>query len=355
MVLKDASAFNVEFIGARPVFIDTLSFEAYAEGEPWVAYRQFCQHFLAPLELRAHVHPATGLLSRTFLDGVPLDVASAMLPKTSRLRPSAMLHIHAHGRAQQKYADAGGSAQTRSVSKQSQFALLDSLRSAVQRCGWEPKGTEWADYYDATNYRDCSMEHKTQLVGQFLDQVEPSVVWDLGANTGRFSRLAVDRGAYTVAFDVDPAAIEKAYLDCRGSAGTGMLPLVMDLMNPTPDLGWELSERDSFVGRGKPDVVLALALVHHLAIANNVPLERIARLLGSLAPWLVIEFVPKSDSQVQRMLSSRRDIFDTYDRDGFELAFEEYFRVEHVVDLDECERVVYLMRRRDDGRARDTL
>ena len=351
MVLKDASAFNVQFVGSKPIFIDTLSFESYVEGEPWVAYRQFCQHFLAPLELIARVHPAMGALSRTHLDGVPLDVADALLPRASHLRPSIMLHIHAHRRAQEKYEDARGSARARSVSKRSQYALLDSLRSAVKSCAWEPRGTEWADYYDATNYGSCSMDDKTRLVREFLGEIAPTMTWDLGANTGRFSGLAVEQGAYTIAFDVDPAAIEKAYRAGREAGEARLLPLVMDLMNATPDLGWDLGERDSFVKRGTPDVVLALALVHHLAIANNVPLPRIARFLSRLAPWLVIEFVPKSDSQVQRMLASRRDIFPAYNREGFEQAFVECYDFERVVPIAECERVIYLMRRRGDGSA----
>ncbi len=350
MVLKDASAFNVQFIGTRPVFIDTLSFETQADGGSWVAYRQFCEHFLAPLELRRRVHPSLAGLSREYLDGVPLEVAHALLPVTSRLRPSTMMHIHAHSAAQRRYADAQATVERpRFVSDTSRRALLESLRSAVKACRWEPNGTEWSGYYENTNYEACSMEHKTSLTREFLHAIAPRTIWDLGANTGRFSRIAVESGAYTVSLDVDHGAVEKAYRAGRETGEERILPLVADLMNPTPNMGWALRERDSLFDRGSPDGVLALALIHHIAIANNVPLPRIAALFADLAPWLIIEFVPKSDSQVRRMLSSRRDIFSSYTREGFEAAFKGRFVIERSVPLAECDRVMYLMRTRSDA------
>lgn len=346
MVLKDSSAFNVQFVGTRPVFIDTLSFEPYVEGEPWVAYRQFCQHFLAPLLLRAHVHPDLARLSLVNLDGVPLDVATKLLPTRVRMKPSVLMHVDAHGRAQQKYSDSAGTARQVKVSKQASYALLDSLRAAVKGVNWEPAGTEWCEYYDDHNYVDEAMRCKAETVERFLDACGPRVAWDLGANTALFSRMAAKRGAYTVAFDIDPAAVDKAYRCCKTEAPQNLLPLVMDLMNPSPSLGWNLAERDSFVSRGTPDVVLALALVHHIAIGQNVPLDRIARFMASIAPSLVIEFVPKSDSQVQRMLATRKDIFGDYSKEGFERAFGGTFDFESVIPVTGSERTLYLMRRK---------
>ncbi len=348
MVLKDASAFNVQFVGSRPVFIDTLSFETYVEGEPWVAYRQFCQHFLAPLELYARVGPSMAKLLKSDLDGIPLDLASRLLPRSTMLRPSTAMHIHAHARTQRKYSDSQGAATSRAtVSKRSQFALLDSLRSAVKGCTWQPQGTEWGDYYDKTNYDDAAMASKLEAVERLLGRTSPSLVWDLGANTGRFSRLASERGIYTIAFDIDPAAVEKSYREGRSAKDPNLLPLVMDLMNPTPNLGWNLRERDSFLERGKPDVTLALALIHHLAIGQNVPLDRIAAFFSELTPSLIIEFVPKSDSQVRRMLASREDIFADYDKPGFERAFGRHFEFDETVSVKDTDRVLYSMRRRD--------
>ncbi len=347
MVLKDASSYNVQFVGSRPAFIDTLSFERYVPGTPWVAYRQFCEHFLAPLALTSMVDVRTLMLMRTDLDGIPLDLASTMLPGSSRMRPSLLMHIHAHAKAQGRYADEGARAREVRVSEKSVRGLIESLAGAVRGLKWKPGRTEWGDYYEDTNYTDAAMQAKLEAVTRFVERVAPRTVWDLGANTGRFSRLTAEAGAYTLAFDTDPAAVERAYLDAKARKEARVLPLRMDLMNPSPSVGWRLVERSSFLDRGRPDLVLALALVHHIAISRNVPLEQLAGFFAGLAPRLIIEFVPKSDSQVRRLLASREDIFPCYHREGFEQAFSGHFDINGVTELDECERTLYLMEAKD--------
>ena len=308
MVLKDASAYNIQFVNGRPVLIDTLSFDHYRDGAPWVAYRQFCQHFLAPLALMAHGDVRAGQFSRLFIDGTPLDLAARLLPFTTRARPSLAAHIHLHARAQRTHA-AKPASRTKSLSKNGLIALVENLAETVNGLTWSPKGTEWGEYYDDTNYTEASIAHKVALVASIVEAVRPGVVWDLGANTGRFSRLSAGRGAFTIAFDVDPAAVEKHYLECRDRGEERLLPLLMDLTNPSPGIGWGSEERRDLAGRGPADMLMALALVHHLAIGNNVPFGRIAEWFARLGRHLVIEFVPKSDSQVQRLLASREDVF----------------------------------------------
>ena len=361
MSLKDASAYNVQFRGARPVFIDTLSFERYVPGEPWIAYRQFCRQFLAPLALMALVDVRTQWLLRDDLDGIPLDLASTMLPGRTRLKPALAMHIHAHARAEARYADsgrgaaegdgaggaAGAKARSLRVSETGVRALIDSLRRAVEALDWKPAGTEWCDYYADTNYSGDAMTAKEATVAAFIEQISPKTAWDLGANTARFSRLAAERGAYTCAFDIDPAAVEKAYRDARTRKDDSLLPLRMDLMNPSPGLGWRLAERESFAERGRPDVVLALALVHHLAIGRNVPLPDLAEFFAGLTEHLIVEFVPKADSQVVRLLASREDIFPDYTEDGFEAAFSHRFEILRREEVSGSERTMYLMRRTD--------
>lgn len=342
-VLKDASAYNVQFVGCRPVFIDTLSFERYEEGSPWVGYRQFCQHFLAPLALMARVDVRLGRLLRTHLDGVPLDLASGLLPRRTLAEPRLAMHVHAHARVQRRYADRGGAARDLKVGRNAMLGLVDSLAGAVRAMRCRTSETEWADYYDDTNYSGEAMMAKESLVRRFAKEVEPRSAWDLGANDGRFSRLLAEAGAYTVAFDIDPGAVEKAYLEGRAGARGNILPLVMDLMDPSPSLGFRLAERESYSGRGLPDLVVALALVHHIAITNNVPLDDFATLLASLAPSAIVEFVPKSDSQVRRLLASRRDIFPSYHREGFERALGRRFRIRAAEPISGSDRVLYLL------------
>jgi hypothetical protein len=346
MTLKDSSAYNVQFLGARPVFIDTLSFERHREGSPWVGYRQFCQHFLAPLALMSYTDVRLGQLLRIHIDGVPLDLASRLLPFRSRLRFSVLAHVHLHARSQKHFEDKPIDLRDRKVSRLALAGLIESLARAVARLQWKPRGTEWAEYYDQTNYAPEAMGHKEQLVAQFLDEIRPEVVWDLGANTGVFSRIAARRARQTISFDVDPAAVERNYLQCRRDEQEGLLPLVADLTNPSPALGWAHAERASLADRAGADVALALALVHHLAIGNNLPFGRIAEFLRSVCRVLIIEFVPKADSQVQRMLATREDIFASYHQQAFEESFGAHFEIRKVAPIRGSRRILYLMARR---------
>ncbi|MDH4156857.1 MAG: SAM-dependent methyltransferase [candidate division Zixibacteria bacterium] len=346
MSLKDASAYNIQFVNGRPVMIDTLSFEKYREGSPWVAYRQFCQHFLAPLALMSLTDIRLGQLLRVYIDGIPLDLASELLPFRTRFSFSLLTHIRLHARSQKRYADTSIKTISRKMSKRSLLGLIDNLQSAVRSLDWQPEDTTWGDYYEHTNYTPAALQHKKALVSQYLERLNPSRVWDLGANTGLYSRLAADRGIPTVAFDVDPAAVEKNYRECVKNKDTSLLPLLLDLTNPSPDLGWENTERKAALKRSTDDTVMALALVHHLAIANNLPLPMVAHFFARICRSLIIEFVPKSDSQTQRLLASREDIFPDYAREGFEKAFADVFQITDSQNIKESERTMYLMERK---------
>jgi hypothetical protein len=345
MSLKDASAYNIQFVRGRPTLIDTLSFEIYKEGQPWVAYRQFCQHFMAPLALMALRDARLNQLLRVYIDGVPLDLASALLPGTTRLNFGLLTHIHLHASAQKRYAGAEVKASAGTMSKQAMTGLIDSLDSTIRKLDWKPGGTEWGNYYDITNYSDAAFEHKKQLVRQWAARVQPALIWDLGANNGVFSRVAGEGGAFVVSSDIDPAAVEQNYRQVREQKIENLLPLLIDLTNPSPSIGWANEERDSLRARGPADLVLALALIHHLAISNNVPLPQLADFFTLVGKWLVIEFVPKTDSQVRKLLVSREDIFLNYTREGFEEAFGRRFKICEAVNVRESERVLYLMER----------
>jgi 2-polyprenyl-3-methyl-5-hydroxy-6-metoxy-1,4-benzoquinol methylase len=348
MSLKDASAFNIQFQKGKPTLIDTLSFETYTEGEPWVAYRQFCQHFLAPLALMAHRDVRLSQLLRVYIDGIPLDLASELLPARTRWNLGLASHIHLHASAQKRYADVAVSEARgqRKMSKEALQTLIESLQATVNKLEWKPAGTEWADYYTANNYSDAAFEHKKVLVGDWLSRIEAKTVWDLGANTGVFSRVAAENGTNVISSDLDPAAVEVNYRLVKEKKEEHILPLVLDLTNPSPAIGWNNNERDSFLQRGPTDAVLALALVHHLAISNNVPLPRVAEFFAACGEWLIAEFVPKSDSQVQRLFRSRADIFGDYTRAGFERAFGEWYIIKETSAVRDSERWLYLMQRK---------
>lgn len=348
MSLKDASAYNIQFHNGKPVLIDTLSFERYQEGEPWVAYRQFCQHFLAPLSLISYVDIRLNQLLRDNIDGIPLDLTSRLLPKNTRWKLGIATHIHLHARAQKRYSEVSVKEARRDLrmNLQAMTALVESLRETILKLEWKPSGTEWADYYCDTNYTDHAMEHKETLVEEWVTKASPRMIWDLGANTGKFSQVAAKCGEYVIASDIDPAAVELNYRSIKEKNLSNILPLVVDLTNPSPAIGWHYQERDSFLQRGPADLVMALALVHHLAISNNTPLEQVAEFLASCGQWLIVEFVPKSDSQVQRLLRNRKDIFEKYTQEGFEEAFKTYFHIHSYSLVRDSDRRMYFMKRK---------
>lgn len=348
MTLKDASAYNIQFHRGSPVLIDTLSFTAYRPGEPWTAYRQFCQHFLAPLLLMAKVDIGLGGLMRVYLDGIPAAVAGAMLPFRTFFSLPILIHIHFQGWAQRtgrKGIVSKRNARTGSVSKRQLAGIIDSLESLLGGLRLKAGRSQWADYYAETNYSATAFAHKQAVVKEMLVKTAPGTVWDLGANTGLFSRLASDAGIPTVAFDLDPMAVECNWNRLRENGERDLLPLVMDFGNPTPGIGWENRERESLLSRAGADTVLALALVHHLAIGLNIPLGHIVRFLAGLSRYAIIEFVPKSDSQVAGMLETREDVFPGYTESGFETAFAERFLLVDKIPIRDSRRTLYLYSR----------
>jgi len=347
MSLKDSSAYNIQFVNGKAVLIDTLSFEQYKDNAPWIAYRQFCQHFLTPLALMAYKDVRLGQLLRIFIDGIPLELAPALLPRRTYFKIPLMLHLHLHAKSQRHFEAKTISKSTArgGLSHTALLGLIDSLENGVKGLRWNAQKTTWANYYQDDSYTDAGLQHKQQIVGGFIERAAPRNCWDLGANTGLFSRIASRRGISTVAWDNDAGAVDINYRQVVQNKETNLLPLILDLTNPSPAIGWQNRERMSMTERGPVDMILALALVHHLVIANNTPMDMVSRFLADLCQWLVIEFVPKEDSKVQRLLATREDIFPIYTRAGFEAAFKNHFMIECTEPLQDSLRVLYLMRK----------
>lgn len=348
MILKDASAYNVQFLGAKPVFVDTLSFEKYDLGEPWIAYRQFCKHFLAPLALMCLVDVRMGKLLSNYIDGVPLDLAARLLPKKSRLRFGLLMHIHFNALSMRVSDGGNRDKDKKKLSKEGMVNVVENLRSTIEKLKVKMEITEWSDYYQATNYKESSFREKKRMVGRFIGKVKPKVVVDLGANTGVFSNIAAKKGAYTISSDMDSMAVAKNY-NSLAKQNEKILPLVVDLTNPSAGIGWGNMERKSFLERCEPvDLVLALALVHHLAIGNNLPFGHIAKVFKGVGKYLIVEFVPKTDSQVVRLMSQREDIFEEYSQENFEKVFGQAFDLLDSEPISGTKRFLYLMKRKDE-------
>ena len=293
-----------------------------------------------------------GLLLREFLDGLPLDLTSRLLPFRTRLRFGLLSHLHLHARAERRFAPdrrPAGESQPPTMSGLRRAALLDSLRSTVSKLRWEPGGTEWADYARQTSYVAEATASKDRLVEAMLRETGGERVWDLGANTGRYSRIAASLGRQVMAFDLDPGAAELLYRAIRKENLTTILPLVVDIASPSPAIGWAGVERRSLADRANADVVLALALIHHVAIGRNVPLSAIGTWLARLAPEAIVEFVPKGDPMVAYLLASREDVFPDYTLDGFRAAMASDFDVIAEAPIDASTRVLFHLRRRPVG------
>lgn len=350
MSLKDASAFNIQFLNGRPIFIDTLSFEIYEEGKPWVAYRQFCKHFLAPLALIAHVDPELRTLSQLHTDGVPLPLASKLLPWKTKLSPFYQLHLHYHAKLENKYS---GNAElvkgkTLKLSRNKLVAIIDHLKSGISSIKLPKHTTEWSDYYSECSYSDTSISFKKDLVASWASELKPALTFDLGCNTGTFSEAVMPFSTSVISFDFDHLAIEKFYGRVRSEDITSVLPLVLDLTNPTPAIGWANTERSSVSERSKPDLVLALALIHHICIGNNVPFDNVARYFSSISKHLIIEFVPKNDPQSQRLLVTKEDVFTNYTQSEFERVFGGYYHINRKEIIKGTDRVLYQLTKNEE-------
>lgn len=342
--LKDASAFNVQFRAARPVFVDTLSFETN-NGGPWVAYEQFCRHFLAPLMLIGIKGVDANQHLKVHLDGLPLDEVSRLLGWRTYFRPGALVHIHLHARAQRAYR---GGARFRSGAVQgrdTKAALASSLRSVITRLR-APTRSEWSGYQcSADHYGTDASEFKKLMVKCVVRELRPSLVYDLGGNIGTFARLVAMEGCRCVLYDSDPVCVDIAYQEERRLANSLVLPLIMDLRNPSPALGFGLSERQSLYERPSADLVLALALIHHLRLRDNIPLARLAEFLARLGRFLLIEFVPPEDPLIQQMIRRRGYVPDDYSLQGFVSAFTRQFRLRSETEIPPMKRRLFLFER----------
>lgn len=349
MTLKDATAYNIQFQNGKPIFIDTLSFEKLDEKAPWTAYKQFCQHFLAPLSLMSYKDIRLSSLMKQYIDGIPLDLASKLLPFNVPL--GIWLNIRLTSFFQNKYNNSGlKKSHWQNMTKTKHIALIESLYNLISGFKNPNPHTEWKNYYDFTNYTKTAFKHKETLITEYINTLnDVKMIGDVGANNGHFTRLALNtaRGANAIAFDIDIEAVEKNYIEIKKNNQTNLLPLVLDLLNPSPAIGWANHERKDIKMRSNFDVLMALALIHHLSISSNIPFDYVASFFALLAPNLIIEFVPKDDSQVQKLLASRADIFPWYNEDEFEKVFRKYYTIIKKDKIKESTRTLYLLKRKD--------
>ena len=329
--LRDASAFNVQYDGNRLCLIDTLSIGQRIAESPWVAYGQFCSHFLAPLATAAYCDVRTLSMWRNYIDGYPLDLVTKMLPFWRRYCPGLFMHLTLHARVQglaDRKEDIGKSKLARKpkVSDRGLIGLIRSLHRTIEGIKWKRSSRIWEEYGGIRTYQVEDVGRKSEYVDRVVQRLQPKMVWDLGANTGEFSIIAAFYGSFVVSIDGDAACTEHLYQRLSRESGLkGILPLTMDIANPSPGLGWESSERLSLRDRGPADLVLALALIHHLVFSCCVPLSLIAEWFASVTNHLLVEFVPPTDPMVQKLLRNRGDEHLPYNLEVFQSSFGKFF------------------------------
>ncbi len=349
MVLKDSTPYNVQFRGARPVFVDVGSYERLREGEPWVGYRQFCMLYLYPLLLQAAKDVPFHPWMRGSIDGIrPAEMAS-LLSFRDRFRRGVFTNVFLHARLEKRYADrpqeVKDQVKRRGLKREIVMANVRKMRKLVERLDWSPPDGVWTAYGERNSYTDEDAGRKDEFVRSVATSRHWDLVWDIGANNGRYSRIAAEGASTVVAVDADQGPMELLYRDLRGEGDEKILTLTMNLADPSPGLGWRGLERRSMPDRGKPDLVLALALIHHVAISANVPVKEFVDWLASLGSALVIEFPTLEDPMVKKLLAPKREgLHPDYELGFFERCLGEAFEIERSERLESGTRVLYFAR-----------
>lgn len=343
MMLKDASAYNVQWYQGKMIFIDTLSFERYREGMPWIAYRQFCEHFLAPLALMHYKQYPLHQFLLAWPEGVPVTLAQSLLPFKSRFHLHVYLHLHLHAKISTQKKQ-GNSASSFSKSKLQN--LLRSLEEAVKGFRLNAPSGVWSGYYNEAVQREDYVEQKRSLLSSWLKELDVETALDAGANEGSFSQVLAEQGIRTISADFDHYSVNRLYQRTKEKGWKNILPLLLDLSNPTPAIGVNNEERQSFLNRCQPQLVMALALIHHLVIGKNISFAQVAQMFATLSSlYLVIEFVPKEDEKIQLMLGQKKDIYHHYTEPAFLEAFGLYFTVVKKQQVGSSGRTLYLMQK----------
>ncbi len=331
MVLRDGTAHNVQFLGARPVFIDVPSLGPYRAGETWAGYRQFCSEFLNPLLLESARSLPAHVLLRGALGGVPPGVCAGALGPRDLFRRGVLTHVWLHAKADSRYRGTGHNVRSELAMAGFSAELVRrnsrSLRRAIEALAEPRRESAWESYETNTSYAEGDTRLKEEVVRRATAAPAARLVWDLGANTGHYSKIAAEAASFVVAIDSDAGCVGRLYRGLRRASDRRILPLIGDVTDPSPGLGWRLGERGPLESRGRPDVVLALALVHHVVLHGNVRTEDLADWLMSLGQKLVVEFVTKDDPMAKRLLLNRDDQFGDYDLQVFEKALERRGRI----------------------------
>jgi SAM-dependent methyltransferase len=346
LILKDSTPYNVQFKGARAEFIDVGAFERLSERELWVGYRQFCMLYLYPLLLQAVKGVSFQPWLRGSIDGITPPQMRGLTSFRDRFRRGFAINIFLQARLEQREAGAGAELKRQlqgpGIGKQLILANVRKMRRLVAGFEWSPQEGVWLTYCEHNTYTDEDARRKDEFVREVATSKPWHLAWDLGCNRGRHARIAAEGARYVVAIDGDQAPVELLYRELRDARDETILPLTVNVVDPSPPLGWRGLERKTLLERGRPDLVLALALIHHVTIGANVPVREFVDWLATLGSALVVEFPTREDPMVQKLLAPKGEgLHPDYEREFFERCLEEAFDVRRSEQLASGTRILY--------------
>jgi hypothetical protein len=345
MTLKDATPYNIQFDAGKPVFIDIASFETLPAGAPWTGYRQFCEMFLFPLMLQAYRGIHFQPLMRSCIDGINVQTAAKLFGLRDRMRSGVLTHVWLQAKLDSRYGNTQKN--VRSDLKKAGFnqamilANVRKLAKLIRKLNWQGEGSEWGGYEAFHNYSESDHQLKESFIDQSVAGSNADIIWDIGCNTGQFSKVAARHASHVLAMDLDHFAVERLYRETRGTGLTNILPLVQNITDPSPNWGWRNRERVDLKKRARPDMVLCLALIHHVVITANVPMEEFVNWLAGLSDQLVIEYVSRSDDKVKTLLRNKEDRYSDYSREELENKLAKYFRIVRQQEMESGNRTLY--------------
>jgi precorrin-6B methylase 2 len=346
LILKDASSYNVQWRGTKPVFIDVGSFERLREGEPWAAYRQFCMLYLNPLLLQAYKGVDFRPWLRGSLGGITPVEARNVLGGRDVFRRGVLTNVALHARLERKHHESSKDVKTElkraGFKKELIVANVRRLEKLVRGLEWKPGASEWSGYEATTSYDEADAQRKEEFVREVVQTRRWSLVWDIGCNEGRHSRIAAENADHVVALDGDAAVVDRLYRALAAEGSERILPLAVDVTDPSPALGWQGLERRTLDDRGRPELTLCLAVLHHVVISGNVPVPEFLSWLAELGTALVIEFPTRDDPRVAALLQRKKQgAHPDYDREPFERALAERFEILRTEQLSSGTRILY--------------
>lgn len=345
--VKDATPYNVQFIGSRAQFIDAGSFEKRKKGDPWYGYKQFCEMFLYPLMLQGYLGVGYQPFLRGAVNGISPDTMRKLLPGSLRKpRKGRFTHVVLHAAAQNRFADSNVDVKKASakagMNPQVLLATMKKLTKIVQKLSLGDKKSTWSNYSERGHYIESSLDEKQRFVRDAVASAPRSQVWDIGCNDGVFSRIAAAHSDYVVAMDADPLVIDRLYNTLKAEKNEKILPLYVDMSDSGGGIGWRGQERPGIFDRGNPNIVLVLAVIHHLAITFNIPLASQLDMFRDLTPEMVIEMPHADDPMVKKLLINKREgIHDDFNLEEFERLLTERFEIKSKMLLSSGTRTIF--------------